>query len=120
MVGLVAAQRPLHSQFRADEIQIPFARFRQIVTPVFEDTALFARTAGETSDVVSKEMYSFLDRSERALTLRPEGTAPVMRATGVHCTRMSTPFRSSPAARWSTVAFALSAVPSLGMVIVTR
>jgi histidyl-tRNA synthetase len=56
------------------------AGFRQIVTPVFEDTALFARTAGETSDVVSKEMYSFHDRSERALTLRPEGTAPVMRA----------------------------------------
>jgi histidyl-tRNA synthetase len=56
------------------------AGFRQIVTPVFEDTALFARTAGETSDVVSKEMYSFHDRSDRALTLRPEGTAPVMRA----------------------------------------
>jgi histidyl-tRNA synthetase len=56
------------------------AGFRQIVTPVFEDTALFARTAGETSDVVSKEMYSFQDRSERALTLRPEGTAPVVRA----------------------------------------
>jgi histidyl-tRNA synthetase len=56
------------------------AGFRQIVTPVFEDTALFARTAGETSDVVSKEMYSFHDRSERALTLRPEGTAPVVRA----------------------------------------
>jgi len=56
------------------------AGFRQIITPVFEDTALFARTAGETSDVVSKEMYSFHDRSERPLTLRPEGTAPVMRA----------------------------------------
>jgi histidyl-tRNA synthetase len=56
------------------------AGFRQIVTPVFEDTALFARTAGETSDVVSKEMYSFHDRSDRPLTLRPEGTAPVVRA----------------------------------------
>ena len=56
------------------------AGFRQIVTPVFEDTALFARTAGETSDVVSKEMYSFHDRSDRSLTLRPEGTAPVVRA----------------------------------------
>jgi histidyl-tRNA synthetase len=56
------------------------AGFRQIVTPVFEDTALFARTAGETSDVVSKEMYTFSDRSERSLTLRPEGTAPVVRA----------------------------------------
>jgi histidyl-tRNA synthetase len=56
------------------------AGFRQIITPVFEDTALFARTAGETSDVVSKEMYSFHDRSDRPLTLRPEGTAPVVRA----------------------------------------
>jgi histidyl-tRNA synthetase len=56
------------------------AGFRQIVTPVFEDTALFARTAGETSDVVTKEMYSFADRSDRPLTLRPEGTAPVVRA----------------------------------------
>ena len=50
------------------------------MTPVFEDTALFARTAGETSDVVSKEMYTFHDRSDRSLTLRPEGTAPVVRA----------------------------------------
>jgi histidyl-tRNA synthetase len=56
------------------------AGFGQVVTPVFEDTALFSRTAGETSDVVSKEMYTFQDRSERSLTLRPEGTAPVMRA----------------------------------------
>jgi histidyl-tRNA synthetase len=56
------------------------AGFRQIVTPVFEDTGLFARTAGETSDVVSKEMYTFHDRSDRSLTLRPEGTAPVVRA----------------------------------------
>ena len=51
-----------------------------MVTPGFEDTELFARTSGETSDVVSKEMYTFDDRSGRSLTLRPEGTAPVMRA----------------------------------------
>ena len=56
------------------------AGFRQIVTPVFEETRLFARTSGESSDVVQKEMYSFSDRSERELTLRPEGTAPVVRA----------------------------------------
>ena len=56
------------------------AGFRQIVTPVFEETRLFARTSGESSDVVQKEMYSFTDRSERELTLRPEGTAPVVRA----------------------------------------
>jgi histidyl-tRNA synthetase len=56
------------------------AGFAQIVTPTFEDTALFARTSGDASDVVSKEMYSFEDRGGRELTLRPEGTAPVVRA----------------------------------------
>jgi histidyl-tRNA synthetase len=54
--------------------------FGQVVTPTFEDTALFARTAGDASDIVSKEMYSFSDRGGRELTLRPEGTAPVVRA----------------------------------------
>lgn len=54
--------------------------YRYVETPVFEATELFARTSGESSDVVSKEMYSFTDRGGRALTLRPEGTAPVMRA----------------------------------------
>ncbi|HXV35196.1 MAG TPA: histidine--tRNA ligase [Gaiellaceae bacterium] len=51
-----------------------------IVTPTFEDTDLFARTSGQGSDVVQKEMYTFEDRSGRSLTLRPEGTAPVARA----------------------------------------
>ena len=51
----------------------------RIQTPAFEDTGLFARTAGEASDVVRKEMYSFTDRSDRPLTLRPEGTAPIAR-----------------------------------------
>lgn len=49
-------------------------------TPIFEDTALFARGVGESSDVVSKEMYTFADRSGRSLTLRPEGTAGMLRA----------------------------------------
>jgi histidyl-tRNA synthetase len=56
------------------------AGFGQVVTPTFEDTALFSRTSGDTSDVVTKEMYSFRDRGDRELTLRPEGTAPVVRA----------------------------------------
>jgi histidyl-tRNA synthetase len=51
-----------------------------VVTPTFEDTELFARTSGQGSDVVQKEMYTFEDRSGRSLTLRPEGTAPVARA----------------------------------------
>ncbi|MFL5930945.1 MAG: histidine--tRNA ligase [Gaiellaceae bacterium] len=54
--------------------------YRPITTPVFEDTALFARTSGEGSDVVTKEMYTFEDRSGRSLTLRPELTAPICRA----------------------------------------
>lgn len=58
--------------------------YRPIQTPVFEDTALFQRTSGEGSDVVQKEMYTFTDRSERSLTLRPEGTAPICRAYVEH------------------------------------
>jgi histidyl-tRNA synthetase len=59
-----------------------FARFgyREIRTPIFEHTELFARGVGETSDIVEKEMYTFLDRGGRSLTLRPEGTAGVVRA----------------------------------------
>src|SRR4051794_24008198 len=56
------------------------AGFGQIETPVFEDSDLFIRTVGEATDIVSKEMYTFEDRSGRSLTLRPEGTAPVCRA----------------------------------------
>lgn len=54
--------------------------FQEIRTPIFEKTQLFSRSVGEETDIVSKEMYTFLDRSERSLTLRPEGTAPVARA----------------------------------------
>ena len=54
--------------------------FGQIETPVFEDSDLFVRTVGEATDIVRKEMYTFMDRGDRSLTLRPEGTAPVCRA----------------------------------------
>jgi histidyl-tRNA synthetase len=54
--------------------------YRRIHTPVFEHTELFVRTSGETSDVVSKETYEFTDRGGRSLTLRPEATAPIVRA----------------------------------------
>jgi histidyl-tRNA synthetase len=54
--------------------------FEEWVTPIFEDTRVFARTLGETSDVVTKEMYSFTDRGGDPVTLRPEGTAGVCRA----------------------------------------
>lgn len=56
------------------------AGFGEIRTPIFEATEIFVRATGETSDIVNKEMYTFLDRSERSLTLRPEGTACVVRA----------------------------------------
>jgi histidyl-tRNA synthetase len=54
--------------------------FKEIRTPIFERTELFIRGVGESSDIVTKEMYTFLDRSERSMTLRPEGTAPVIRS----------------------------------------
>jgi histidyl-tRNA synthetase len=56
------------------------AGYREVATPVFEDTGLFARTSGEGSEVVQKEMYSFQDKGERPISLRPELTAPLMRA----------------------------------------
>ena len=58
--------------------------YQHVELPVFEDTALFARGVGESTDVVSKEMYSFEDRGGRSVTLRPEGTAGVMRAVIEH------------------------------------
>jgi histidyl-tRNA synthetase len=56
------------------------AGYTDIELPIFEDTALFARGVGESTDVVTKEMYTFTDRGDRSLTLRPEGTACVVRA----------------------------------------
>ena len=54
--------------------------FREIRTPMFEHTELFTRGVGETTDIVTKEMYTFLDKGGRSMTLRPEGTAGVARA----------------------------------------
>jgi histidyl-tRNA synthetase len=60
------------------------AAYGYLETPVFEDTALFERGVGESTDVVSKEMYTFPDKAGRSLTLRPEGTAGVVRAVVEH------------------------------------
>lgn len=54
--------------------------FYEMRTPTFEDTGLFKRAVGDTTDVVQKEMYSFIDNGERPITLRPEGTAGIARA----------------------------------------
>lgn len=55
-------------------------QYKEIRTPIFEQTELFQRTVGDTTDIVQKEMYTFVDRGDRSLTLRPEGTAPVVRS----------------------------------------
>ena len=58
--------------------------YRHVVTPEFEETGLFERGVGEATDIVRKEMYTFTDKGERLLTLRPEGTAPICRAYVEH------------------------------------
>lgn len=60
--------------------QMAQAAYREIRTPIFEQTTLFERGIGEATDVVGKEMYTFRDRGGRSVTLRPEGTAGVVRA----------------------------------------
>ncbi len=67
--------------------------FRYLETPMFEHTELFSRAAGATSDVVSKEMYTFLDKGDRSLTLRPETTASVVRAYLTNAHDLPLPFK---------------------------
>lgn len=54
--------------------------YKEIRTPIFEQTSLFERGVGETTDIVEKEMYTFIDKGDRSMTLRPEGTAGVVRS----------------------------------------
>ena len=68
--------------------------FRYVETPTFEQTELFARTSGETSDVVTKEMYTFEDKGGRSVTLRPESTAGVVRAYLTHAQSLPNPFKA--------------------------
>jgi histidyl-tRNA synthetase len=77
---LPAEQPPWQRVTREIERLCALYGYRRIQTPVFEETELFARTSGAGSDVVQKEMYTFEDRGGRSLTLRPEGTAPIVRA----------------------------------------
>jgi histidyl-tRNA synthetase len=60
--------------------KISFYNYKEIRIPIFEETDLFSRSIGEDTDIVQKEMYTFLDQGKRSLTLRPEGTAGVVRA----------------------------------------
>ncbi len=82
---VVPSEQPLWTRVTSEiERLCGLYGYRAIQTPVFEDTALFERTSGSGSDVVQKEMYTFTDRSERSLTLRPEATAPICRAYVEH------------------------------------
>ena len=69
--------------------------FRRVETPTFEHTELFARGIGESTDIVTKEMYTFEDKGGRSLTLRPEGTAPVVRAYLANRQKLPTPFKAN-------------------------
>jgi histidyl-tRNA synthetase len=68
--------------------------FRRVETPAFENTDLFARGVGESTDIVAKEMYTFEDKGGRSLTLRPEGTAPVVRTYLAHRQDLPNPFKA--------------------------
>ena len=85
---LLPAEQPYWLRMtRTAEAMAAGSGYQRVDTPIFEATELFVRTAGETSDVVTKEMYTFTDRGGRSMTLRPEGTATVVRAyfdAGMH------------------------------------
>lgn len=80
-------------QVLASQARASFAAygFSEIILPVLEKTELFARAIGETTDIVEKEMYSFTDRDDSSLTLRPEGTASVIRAYIEHSLHQKEP-----------------------------
>ncbi len=85
MVDLLPGQSPLWQQVEATaRVHFQRAAVQEIRTPLMEVTELFARGIGEATDVVGKEMYTFVDRGERSCTLRPEGTASVVRAVIQH------------------------------------
>ena len=64
--------------------ELEFYGYEEIRTPILEDTAIFTRSIGDTTDIVAKEMYTFNDKKKRSLTLRPEGTAPIVRSYVEH------------------------------------
>lgn len=68
---------------KIEEICLEFG-YKEIRTPMFESTELFERGVGDTTDVVQKEMYTFLDKGGRSVTLRPEGTSPIVRSFVEH------------------------------------
>jgi histidyl-tRNA synthetase len=82
------------------------AAYHEIRTPIFEQTELFARGIGEATDVVGKEMYTFVDKGDRSVTLRPEGTAGVVRAyieNGLHVKGLQRLWYLGPMFRYENV-----------------
>lgn len=78
---VLPADQPLRELVKSSAAGIfERAGYRRIATPAFEETSLFERGVGKSSDIVRKEMYTFEDKGGRSLTLKPEGTAPVVRA----------------------------------------
>jgi len=65
---------------RRARVELESNGYKEIRTPMLEDTAVFVRSIGETTDIVTKEMFTFEDRKGRSMTLRPEGTAPIVRS----------------------------------------
>ncbi|MBM5827971.1 MAG: histidine--tRNA ligase, partial [Cyanobacteria bacterium M_surface_7_m2_040] len=85
LVDLLPQQTPLWQHIEATAREhCRRAGVSEIRTPLLEHTELFARGIGEATDVVGKEMYTFTDRGDRSCTLRPEGTASVVRAAIEH------------------------------------
>src|SRR6187549_2029342 len=82
---VLPAQKRLRRRVESVAITIlSRAGYEPIATPIFEDTDLFERGVGRSTDVVQKEMFTFEDKGGRSLTLRPEGTAPICRAYVEH------------------------------------
>ena len=106
MADILPEETPLWQMLEQTARDVLMAHgYREIRTPIVESTDLFARSIGEVTDIVEKEMYTFLDRNDDSLSLRPEGTASTVRAMARMCARLpqcSGAIREAP--RTSTVA----------------
>ena len=85
MVDILPEDTPLWQSMEAAALEVLSSYgYEEIRLPIIESTYLFARSIGEVTDIVEKEMYTFADRNEDSMTLRPEGTAGCVRAVVQH------------------------------------
>ena len=85
MVDILPSETPLWQSMEAAAMEVLSGYgYEEIRLPIIEATQLFARSIGEVTDIVEKEMYSFADRNDESMTLRPEGTAGCVRAVVQH------------------------------------